>query len=46
MRDEIPETPLFSGIPLRSIPETTQKLDHRVSGILSGALCSLEKNMK
>jgi hypothetical protein len=25
MRDEIPETPVVSGIPLRSIPETTQQ---------------------
>jgi hypothetical protein len=35
MRYEIPETPLVSGIPLRSIPETTQKLDHRVIRNLS-----------
>ena len=27
----IPETPVISGIPRRSIPETTQKLDHRVT---------------
>jgi hypothetical protein len=30
MRDKIPEITVVSGIPFHSIPETTQKLDHRV----------------